>query len=69
MNRITIEHPYYPDFVKIYNKSVEHDNKLGKLDTAHAHKLAEEYAKEHVNEWHRELFLRDWEEFYYHMFD
>lgn len=69
MERINADHPYFNDFVKIYNQSVEHDNKTGKLDSAHAHKLAKDYAEKHVCEWHRELFLRDWETFYYHMFD
>lgn len=69
MNRITIEHPYYKDFVKIYNTSVEHDNKLGKCDSMHAYALAEAYAELHVCEWHRELFLKDFKDFYYHMFD
>ena len=69
MNRITIEHPYYKDFVKIYNTSVEHDNKLGKCDSMHAYALAEAYAELHIPEHHQHLFLNDWEEFYYHMFD
>ena len=69
MNRITTEHPYYQDFVRIYNASVIHDNKLGKLDTEHAHELAEAYAELHIPEHHQRLFLNDWEEFYYHMFD
>ena len=62
-------HPYYEDFVKIYNASVKHDNKIGKHDEEHAIKLAEAYAEIHVFEWHQELFVEDFAKFYYNMFN
>lgn len=63
------KHPYEKEFVEVYNASVEHDNKTGKVDQKHAIELAKAYAELHIPEWHRKLFVEDFKDFYYHMFD
>lgn len=60
---------YFNEFVKIYNESVNYDNKHGKVDQNHAHELAKEYAEAFIAERNRAKFIREWEDFYYHMFD
>lgn len=60
---------YYNIFVRIYNESVRLDNIDGKVNQSRARKLARTWASINLHHNSQDKFMREWDEFYYHMFD
>ena len=61
---INHDHPYYKEFVQIYNASVKHDERLGKHDHQFAYDYAKQFADEKITSWHKDIFLEHFAIFY-----